>query len=454
MPDPKKLKTKSGKKIPPGAPDPKLNIEKINLTTKNCLECGKEIVGGTFCSVKCTNLYKSKDPEFLKKLSNSIKKYHAELTPEEKSIRSKSISNGNKNFYLNQDESSNSNTGFLQSYNNFKKAHSNRLEIITPFEEYKTTRKIEVQCKECGAKFSCRKSTSKFSGIICRSCVPGGSKGEQEMRELFEFTHVENRTLIYPLELDLVNIDKKFAVEFNGIYWHSDLFKNEDYHLNKTEACENIDIQLFHIFENEWYGDRKNIWISMINQKLGLSNRLYARKCTIKEIPYKEAKEFLDINHLQGTSVSSINLGLFYEEELVSLMTFGKPRFNKNYEWELIRFCNKLNHTVIGGASKLLRFFERKYNPKSIISYADRNHSNGELYHNLEFFFLKNTSPNYFWIYEGKILKRYNTQKHKLKEILGESFDENLSENSNLYTSGAMKYYDAGNRVYIKEYTR
>lgn len=158
--------------------------------------------------------------------------------------------------------------------------------------------------------------------------------------------------------------------------------------------------------------------------------KIYARKCIIKEISVKEKNKFLNLYHIQGEDKSKVKLGLFFNDELVACMTFGKPRFNKNYQWELIRFASK--YKVIGGASKLLKYFEKQYKPESIITYADRRFSKGNLYNLLEFKLLSKTQPNYFYIKGNEILTRYQCQKHKLQKLLGDKFDKDLTETENM----------------------
>lgn len=251
-------------------------------------------------------------------------------------------------------------------------------------------------------------------------------------------------------ELDIYLPDYNLAIEFDGLMYHSEgnsdysMFRNTEksYHLKKTELCLENNIQLFHIFE----GEDLDLWLSMINSKLGLNNKIFARKCIIKELKSKETEEFLLYNHIQGFCQAKINVGLFYEDELVSVMTFSKPRFNKKYEYELIRFCSKRNHTIVGGASKLWKYFVNKYDPKSVITYANRRFSNGEIYKTLGFTFLEKTSPNYFYfkIRELTLQSRVKFQKHKLKNIL-DVYDENLSESENMFNNDYRKIYDCGN---------
>jgi hypothetical protein len=149
---------------------------------------------------------------------------------------------------------------------------------------------------------------------------------------------------------------------------------------------------------------KKDIVKSRIKNILGLTgNKIYARKCEIREVKSSESKLFLNDNHIQGNVNSKIKLGLYYNDELVSLMTFGSLRKNLNQSsidnvYELLRFCNKLNCSVIGGADKLLKHFIKEYNPKEIISYADRRWSQGDLYSNLGFTEITKNKPNYWYI--------------------------------------------------------
>jgi hypothetical protein len=185
----------------------------------------------------------------------------------------------------------------------------------------------------------------------------------------------------------------------------------------------------------------------MIHSKLGLSKRIYARHTRVREVSSVVTKQFLSMNHLQGQSNSSINLGLYHHGDLVALMTFGKPRFNSNYDWELIRYCGLLETNVVGGASKLLKHF-RKNNNGLILSYANREHSNGKLYEALGFELINEAQPNYQWWKGNQMLKRYATQKHKLPKLLNETFDSSKTESENMFANGYRRIWDCGNLVY------
>ena len=175
--------------------------------------------------------------------------------------------------------------------------------------------------------------------------------------------------------------------EFNGTYWHREDKLGKTYHLNKTNYFNNLGYKLIHIWEYDWINPiKQNILKEKIKALLGVDQtKIYARKCIIKKISSKEKNEFLNKHHIQGEDKSKVKLGLFFENELFAVMTFGKPRFNKNYEWELIRYATKSGYHVLGGAGKLLKYFERNYNPKSIITYADRSYSQGNMYKQIGF---------------------------------------------------------------------
>ena len=215
-------------------------------------------------------------------------------------------------------------------------------------------------------------------------------------------------------EIDIFVPSYNLAIEFNGLYWHNELNKDKDYHLNKTIECNKNGIRLFHIFEDEWIY-KQDIIKSMLKNFLHLIDiRIYARKCEIKEVNPKDSKEFLNNNHLQGNCNGSVKLGLYYNNELISLMVFGASRHfvgSGKEQYELLRFCNKLHTNIIGGASKLFNHFITKYNPSSIISFADRRWSNGNVYNILGFSLYNESKPNYYYIINDKRIYRYNLRK-------------------------------------------
>lgn len=279
------------------------------------------------------------------------------------------------------------------------------------------------------------------------------SKGEREVREYIN--EIYNGEVIYNCrniihgELDIYIPDKKLAIEFNGNYWHSTLNKSKKYHQDKTLASINAGIQLIHIFEYEWNDLDKQLKIKKLIKRLLDADiiRIGARQTEIKPINSALVYEFEEKYHLQGKALSSINLGCFFDNELIGIMTFGKPRFNSDYEYELIRLCWKDNLTVIGGTKKLFKYFINNYKPSSILTYSDLSKFTGKVYLGLGFKIISDeyyTEPNYVWFNtrNKQVLPRYKTQKHKLIEVgLG---DESQTEDEIMHNNNYIKIYDSG----------
>ena len=343
-------------------------------------------------------------------------------------------------------------------------------ESISPLftlEEFKGTYANNIykwKCNICGNIITQNYASSRIP--ICRKCHPLTiSSGQSELIEFIQANLNSNHNLVIntkdiitPYELDIYLPELKLAFEFNGDYWHSDKCrKDKTYHITKTRLCELKNIKLIHIWEYQWKNPSLQRKIkNRIKYLLGKTERIYARNCTVKRIDTKAIVDnFLDENHLQGSINSKVNLGLYNKDQLVALMTFGKPRFNKNYQWELLRFAS--SKQVVGGASKLLKYFEKEYKPNSLISYANYAWGNGNLYQQLGFSFTELSDPSYVWVKTRDtyqyVYTRYQTQKYKLKDLLGkDNFDPNKSETDNMLDNGFLKLYDCGNLVFVKEY--
>lgn len=284
------------------------------------------------------------------------------------------------------------------------------------------------------------------------------SEKEEELRKYIKdwvdpsLEVVSNSKVIAPYELDIYIPSMKLAFEFDGIFWHSQLSgKDKFYHLNKTKLCQQHDIKLIHVWSYEW--EYNNILTkSRIRNLLGRSETVYGRECEIVELTSNESSSFLQHNHIQGKCSDSIRLGLKHDEMLVAVMTFGKSRYNKQIEYELLRFCNVSGKRVIGGASKLFKHFKQHYRPKSVISYSDKRWNTGTLYTSLGFSFSHTASPNYWYFNRkgdtNKLYSRIHFQKHKLDGLL-EKFDPELTEWQNMVDHGYDRIWDCGNDVYI-----
>jgi len=342
--------------------------------------------------------------------------------------------------------------GMISDTNSFidicSKMHNNKYDYsLVKYDNI--TSKVDIICPEHGI-FS-QRCDSHRNGSGCIKCSNNGiSKEEVEINDFILSlninTEIKNRDILDGKELDIYIPNKSIAIEYNGLYWHSEQFVDRKYHLNKTELCESKGIKLIHVFEDEWIY-KQDIVKSRLKNILGLtSNKIYARKCIIKSVIYKDVKKFLNENHIQGETKSSINIGLYYNNELISLMTFGKRPMINNFSLELIRFCNKLNTSVIGGANKLLQYFIKTYKPNEIISYADRRWSQGDLYEKLGFEFISNTIPNFSYIINKKRINRLKFQKHIL---IKDGYDGNKTANQIMLDNNIYRIYDSGNKKYI-----
>lgn len=321
---------------------------------------------------------------------------------------------------------------------------------------------VDYQCDFCGEITEIKKQLfyerKRDNKTICLKCLPGGLSNKSSY-EIDLINYLTDNNIACESgksigdsrkEIDVFISNSNLGIEIDGLYWHSELFRDKNYHIDKTNDCLNIGIKLIHIFEDEWL-NKKPIVLSILNNRLGLgNNRIYARKCIVRLLNTQETTNFINNNHIQGYAVSSVNIGLEYEGEIVSVMTFGKGRISLNSkkdEWEMVRFANQLNCNVIGGASKLLNFFINEYHPQKIITFSDIRLFDGKLYETLGFTKEHTTKPNYWYVVNNKRLHRFNFRKSKL--VL-DGYDKNKTEFEIMNERGIYKIYDCGNIKWIK----
>lgn len=260
-----------------------------------------------------------------------------------------------------------------------------------------------------------------------------------------------SRQVLGGQELDIYIPYLKLAIEFNGNYWHSTVYKEPKYHQQKTIKCSMKGIRLIHIFEYEWVDDVQREKIKYLLKDIICKDKLHkvgARELDICDLDTGTCNKFLNQYHLQNDANGIIRLGLVDKNnDLISAMVLGKPRFSTNYEYELIRYVVKPGIIVVGGAEKLFNHFISKYNPKSILCYADIAKFTGNIYTRLGFStdIHSITPPNYVWLYPGtnKVISRYKTTKSKLIESgLGMYGETEVEIMENL---GYVQLYDCGN---------
>ena len=352
-----------------------------------------------------------------------------------------------------------SNILLKNSYNKLKEKYKHLVDFLFSESDYIGAygyKKYNFKCKICNSEFLYDMCNGRSPE--CNICYPkpeGKSTDEKGLLEYIQSIYnneiLENdRTILDGKEIDIYVPTLHLGIELNGLYWHSELAGGKDrkYHLNKTNLSFERGIKLLHILDWEWKF-KKDIIKSILLNKIGKSNRIYARKCIIKEVTDKDKFEFLEKNHIQGNDRSSVRLGLYYQDKLVSLMTFVKSRYDKKYEYELSRYCNSLNNNITGGASKLFQHFIKHYSSKSIVTYADKRLFDGNVYKNIGMTYVNDTPPGYHYFHKSHMvpLERLNFQKHKLSKKL-ENFDPNLSEWKNMQLNGYDRIWDCGHLKY------
>lgn len=281
----------------------------------------------------------------------------------------------------------------------------------------------------------------------------------KSLLESLDVTFTQNdRIIVKPKELDFVVPTRQLAIEINGVFWHSELNgKDKNYHLNKTKKANEQGYQLLHILDHEII-NKPDIVQSRIKAKLGTATKIYGRLCTITELSSSQSREFFNDNHIQGNAPSRYSFGLWYNNQLVAAISFGALRYTKNKtdspdQYELIRYCNLIDHSVLGGASKLFKHFIKLHNPSYITTYSDNRWNTGNMYKQMNFKYSHSSPPSYHYFKRSgsdiklQLFNRVQFQKHKLKDKLT-TFDPNLTEWQNMVNNGYDRIWDCGNSVW------
>jgi len=308
--------------------------------------------------------------------------------------------------------------------------------------------RFTLKCKICENQFSIiRNGLSAYirSGKnCCPTCNYSNRFRSRGEKEVFDWINsINTKYTITPnkkfgnLEVDIFIEELNIAIEFNGLYWHSERHKPSKYHQEKSETLEDKGINLLHIWEDDWIL-KSNIIKSIIESKIN-PIKIGARKTKVRVIDFNFAKEFHDNYHLDGNGIGSYHVGLFIEDEMISCATFGKSRYDKSYEWELVRYTTKETWSIIGGFSKLLYKFKEDNSPKSLMTYKKLDLGTTNIYEKLGFVKLKRTAPNFYWIVDDIRKNRQNYQKHKLQVEEGETAVDCM------HRLGYFRIFDSGN---------
>lgn len=313
----------------------------------------------------------------------------------------------------------------------------------------------KMHCPHCNSDFILRNTyyfynRSKINHEICTNCNPphkGYSVVEKELlnyvSSIYSETIIENdRSVINPYELDIYLPDLHLAIEFNGLYWHSNEQKPNNYHRMKSDLCREKGIHLIHVFEDDWVNKQsiiKSVISNFVNNTV--NRRIYARKCEVREISDKTLiNNFLVSNHLLGrTTFISYCAGLYYNDELVSLITMHLLK-KAERKWELNRYAIKNGVTIIGGAERLLKHIIQAIDYSSIITYNDNSIFRGLVYKRLGFQYVRTNAPNYMFI-QGDCLERFPKQTIRKWNV---GYSREMEQQLGLH-----RVYNAGNDVYI-----
>lgn len=317
---------------------------------------------------------------------------------------------------------------------------------------------ITYRCERCGHE-SCENSLFivwrvRNGYTPCTGCLAKTGEISLEESSLGDFIGTlglsyahYGRDFLGKYGADMVFEDRKVIIEYDGVYWQSELFRDSGYHLQKTILAEERGYHLVHIFSDEWMYKRDIVKARLKNLLAPDSLvGIYARTCEVREVGKQDSDEFLDTNHIQGACMDSTRLGLYSEDKLVALMTFGPNRFGEGHE--LIRYCTLGGYRVVGAAGKLFKHYIKMHpDVSSIITYADRRwtKASGAFYDKIGFVYDGESDPGYYYVNGDMRESRMKYQKHKL---VADGADSTLSEHEIMLERGIYRIYDCGNLRY------
>jgi len=420
-----------------------------------------------YCSTKCANsntqskiklakLEKYGDPHYnnKEKFRNTVKNRSEEQkkTSLERRRNTKKNLYGDENYTnVNKIQGSKKNTTLLNINNKIREYQCEAIDVS--YGAYL------IKCNKCGeinnvlnSRLNTRIRNNQDVCIKCNDYNSGVSNKEIKISDFIDSLGIPyergNKKILNGKEIDILFPHLNIGIEFNGLFWHSEYNHTNNYHYEKTEKAEESGINLIHIWEDDW-DNKRDIVKSRIVNLLNLPNRkINARACEIRKVNYRDAQKFLNENHLQGSCPFKIAIGLFYEDEIISLATFGKRKISGSSEEELLRFANKIFCNIPGAFSKILKHYINNYKKGPLISFADRcwTKASSNVYLKNGFRFIGKTQPSYYYIVDHVRKHRFNFRKDKL---IKEGFDPNKTEREIMQERGLFRIYDSGQLKYI-----
>lgn len=303
---------------------------------------------------------------------------------------------------------------------------------------------FQCECTVCSTKWewSPIKKYNCYTQVpYCPKCFASNrSSYEIAICKMLDSLGVEyitnDRDILNGKELDIYVPEFRIAIEFDGIYCSKKTYE-------KYLALQKQDIQLLNIFESEY--DENKIR-GILTSKFRKSDIVYARKCSVVELDNESYRAFCEKTHIQGYAPAKVRYGLMYNGELIQVMSFSKPRFNKKCQWEIIRECSTKG--VVDGKDRLFKHFIKLNDPQSIISYCDKRYFSGESYLRLGMKEQADSPMGYVYTNGKETLSRVQCQKHKLSKLLN-NFNPEMSEYENMILNGYFRLYDFGQKVFI-----
>jgi len=319
-------------------------------------------------------------------------------------------------------------------------------------EEVSHNKKVAAQ--NLGISLSHLKSLIDRYGIETKKYIDYKSQAERDILDFCQSSRPDlewvsgDKSQINPFEIDIYCPSLNLAIEYCGMYWHSEFWgrKERSYHQKKWKLCRDKGIELITIFESD---DMDKVR-SLLKKKLGQTKRVFARKTKLKKIDARIAREFHDTHHLNNSVGSEVNYGLFFEDQLVQVASFCRYRFSDKHDWECSRATSHSEFAVVGGMSKLFKAFFNEISPQSLVTFADLRFGWGGVYQKCGLKEKGVTSPNYWYFQKNnpyQVYSRVAFQKHKIKEKLPR-FEEELTEFENMKMNGWDRIWDCGSAKY------
>ena len=438
-----------------------VNIEKRRQTNLKKYGCQNALNNQDVISkAKQTRLKLYNDENYnnsKKRIQTNLERYGVEYPLQNENIKEKSKQTTLKHFGVNYSLSSKKvrlkgDITKLQKYGN-KNYTNNEQMKITKFFKYGNPYFTNHEKQE--------KTMIEKYGVCCGfqldKCINNNGITISKINKKFALLLKENN-IEYEQEFHILSKSFDFKVdniliEINPTYTHNSTegpcFKNHKcipkdkfYHQNKSKLAQEHGYRCIHI----WDWDDRNKIVNLLLPK----QKIYARNCKIKEVSKKECDEFLNLYHLQNTCRGqSIKLGLYYNNQLVQIMTFGKSRYNKTYEWELLRLCSHKDYMIVGGAERLFKHFIIKYEPNTIISYCDNSKFNGEIYSKLGFIKSKEASPSCNWSKGTHKITQNLLNQQGADRLIGTCDGKGTSNRDIMIREGWLEVYDCGQQLWI-----